>query len=124
MDTSRLPEPLRARIAEREARPAMEKARSLLRSYVVDTDGTDEIREQLLATARYNTYYLRQEVAALEEILTADLPQGTLFLLVSVDGGWPLDHDPTDDGATVFLGELAGWVHAAIDQAEQERTDR
>ncbi|WP_240670484.1 hypothetical protein [Actinoplanes solisilvae] len=121
MDTSGLPEPLRARIAEREARSTIEKARSLLQGYVPDSDGSDEIREELLTTARYNTYFLRQELTALETVLTEDLPNGTLFRMVSIDASWPLDDDPTDAGAAVFLRQFAGWVRAAIDQAENEK---
>lgn len=112
-----IPEPLRARIAEREARSDVEKVRSLLESYVQDTDGIDEIRDGLASTARHNTYFLRQELAAVESLLSTDLPSGMLFRLVAVSGGWDLDHDPTDAGAAVFLRELAGWVQEAIDAA-------
>ncbi|MGK5684909.1 hypothetical protein [Actinoplanes sp. URMC 104] len=122
MDTSRLPEPLRARIAEREARSTMEKARSLMLGYVADTDGIDEIRTELESTARYNTYFLRQELAALETLLTEELPPGTLFELVSVDGSWPLDDDPTDAGAAAFLRQFLAWGWAAIASAETGRT--
>ncbi|MBL7256210.1 hypothetical protein [Paractinoplanes lichenicola] len=112
-----IPEPLRARLAEREARSDLEKVRSLLQGYVEDSDGIDEIRNGLARTARRNTHFLRQELAAVESLLTAELPSGTLFRLVAVNGGWDLDHDPTDAGAAVFLRELAGWVREAIDAA-------
>ncbi|MCO8274645.1 hypothetical protein M1L60_29015 [Actinoplanes sp. TRM 88003] len=63
-------------------------------------------------------------VAALVAVLADDLPPGRLFRLVSVDGGRSLDHDPTDSGAAVHLRELVRWIHAAIDQAEEEHGRR
>lgn len=119
MDLSQIPEPLRARKAELEARSAVEKVRALLQSYVADTDGINEIRDGFATTAQYNAYFLTQDLAALEAVLTQDLPPGALFRLVSVDGSWPLDDDPTDAGAAGFLRELAGMVRDAIDEAER-----
>lgn len=117
MNTSPIPEPLRARMAELEARSDVEKVRSLLNGYVQDTESIEEIRQELALTAQYNTHFLRQELEAVESLLTADLPSGTLFRLVAVNGGWDLDHEPTDAGAAAFLRELAGWVREAIDAA-------
>ena len=121
MDTSRLPEPLRARMAERDALPALEKVGSLLRGHVADTDGLEEVREELTMTARSSTRYLRQQLGAIETVLTEDLPAGTLLRLVEGDGLWPLDDDPTDAGAAHFLRELADLLSGIIQAADQGR---
>ncbi|XVU27042.1 hypothetical protein ACQPZJ_08375 [Actinoplanes sp. CA-054009] len=121
MDPSQLPEPLRARMAEQAARSSVEKVRSLLLGHVADTDGIDEVRAQLRMTATHTTTYLRQDLDAIDAVLTEPLPQNTLLHLVAGDGGWPLDDDPTDAGASAFLRDLAGMIRAVIDEAEDAR---
>ena len=108
-------------MAERDALPPMEKVRSLLRGHVADSDGIDEVHDELAMTAQTSTRYLRQQLAAIETILTDPLPPGTLLRLVEGDGGWPLDEDPTDAGAAHFLRELAGMLGDVIEQADQQR---
>jgi hypothetical protein len=117
MDASRIPESLRARLAEKEASPPLEKVRSLLRSHVADTDGWDEIRLELEMTSQHSTRPLRQGLDAIDAVLTEDLPPGTLLRMVAGDAGWPLDDDPTDAGAAVFLRDLAGLISSVIDEA-------
>ncbi|MDT5040339.1 MAG: hypothetical protein QOE51_1324 [Actinoplanes sp.] len=117
MDLSELPEPLRARIAERDARTPVEKVRAFLRGYVADSDGPDEIRGALQRTARTNTRYLRQDLAAMELVLAEPHTPGTLLRLVVGDGNWDLDRNPTDAEAAAVLGELAEMLRTVIDDA-------
>ncbi|MDY7088320.1 MAG: hypothetical protein SYR96_24835 [Actinomycetota bacterium] len=77
--------------------------RDLLRSYVLDTDGFDLTRREMVDAARYTTRCLRQELEALEWALEADLPTGILLQLVESDATIGLDDDPTDAGAAVVL---------------------
>jgi hypothetical protein len=107
---------LRARMAEQEARPPLEKVRDLLDGHVVDTDGWGEIREELRMTARHSTRPLRQGLDAIEAVLAADLPTGTLLRMVAGEAGKSLDHDPTDAGAAAFLRELAGLIRSVLDE--------
>lgn len=118
MDTSGLPESLRARIAERTALPAIEKVRAVLHGYVSDADSLDEVRADLQATAKENPFFLRQYLAALETILTEPQPAGTLLRLVEWDGNWGIDHNQTDAGAADFLRGLADMLRTVIEQAD------
>ena len=112
-----MPESLRAHIAEKESRPPLEKVRSLLRSHVADTDGWGEIHDELEMTAQHSTRPLREGLDAIDAVLAEELPPNTLLRMVAGDAGWPLDNDPTDAGAAVFLRELAGMIRAVLDEA-------
>ncbi|MFG1996109.1 hypothetical protein ACGFJ7_39650 [Actinoplanes sp. NPDC048988] len=118
MDPYQLPEPLRARMAELEARSSLEKVRSLLLGHVADADSLDEVRSLLKMTAAHTTTYLRQDLDAIDEILTEPLPPNTLLHLVAGEAGWPLDDNPTDAGASRFLRDLANMIREVIDEAE------
>ncbi|WP_433302085.1 hypothetical protein ACQP2F_08030 [Actinoplanes sp. CA-030573] len=118
MDTSELPESVRARIAERSALPAVDKVRALLHGYVADAETFSEIRDELASTARTNTVFLRQYLAALETILTEPQPAGTLLRLVESDGNWGIDHDQTDAGAAEFFRRLADMLREVIGEVE------
>ena len=121
MDTSGLPESLRARIAERTALPPIDKVKALLHGYLSDADSLAEVRADLQATADTNPFYLRQYLEALETVLTEQQPSGTLLRLVEWDGNWGIDHDQTDAGAAVFLRDLADMLRVVIEQADQRR---
>jgi hypothetical protein len=116
MDASQVPESLRARMAEKEARPPLEKVRSLLRSHVADSDGWGEVRDELEMTSQHSTRPLRQGLDAIDAVLAEELPPGTLLRMVAGDAGWPLDGDPTDAGAAAFLRELAGQIRSVLDE--------
>ena len=103
-------------MAELEARSSLQKVRDLLHAHVSDADGLDEGRADFALTARATTDNLRQELDALESIVTEDLPPGTLLRLVEGDGNWGLDHDPTDAGAAAFLRQLAGILRSVLDE--------
>ena len=120
MDASQIPESLRARMAEQDARRPLEKVRSLLRSHVADTDGWGEIRDELEMTSQHSTRPLRQSLEAIDAVLVEELPAGTLLRMVAGDAGWPLDEDPTDAGAAVFLRKLADLIGSVLDDSHRK----
>lgn len=119
MDISELPEPLRTRAAELISRPPIEKVRSFLHGYVEDAEDVDEVRRELRSDARRNTFFLQQDLAALEAILAEPQVPGTLLRLVEFDANWGIDHDQTDHGAAVFLRQIAQLVRDVIEDAER-----
>jgi hypothetical protein len=117
MDLSDFPEPLRARIAERDARTPVEKVRAFLRGYVADSADPDEVRAALQRTAGTSIRFLRQDLAAIEFVLSEPSTPGTLLRLIVGDANRDLDRDPTDAGAAAVLAELAELLRAVIDDA-------
>ena len=117
METSGLPESLRARMEELAARPSMQVVRDFLLSHVLDMDGPDEIRADLRSVASFGTYWLRQDLAALESVVADPPMDDTLARLVGWEANWVLD-DPSDAGAVEFLRELAQMLREVIDEAE------
>ncbi|MDR6320834.1 hypothetical protein [Actinoplanes couchii] len=106
---------------ELTARPDMEKVKSLLRSRVADSSGLDEVREDFRSSARFETFFLRQDLVALETILAEPQAAGTLLELVEDDANWVIDEDQTDRGAAAFLRGIADMLRAAIEEAESAR---
>ncbi|WP_250036065.1 hypothetical protein [Paractinoplanes maris] len=104
-------------MAEQDAWSSAEWVGWLLRGHVADTDGDDEIRDELMTTARHSTRSLRRAVVAVDVVLAEQQPPGTLIFMVADDGGRALD-DPTDRGAAEFLRRLADWTRAAVEAAE------
>lgn len=121
METSGLPDPLRTRMAQLDAMPALETARSFLSGVVADAGSLDEVRSDLASLAQSNTRSHQRYLQALETVLSEDQPSGTLLQLVEGYGNWSLDHDPTDAGAAVFLADLVTMLRSVIDEAEQNR---
>ena len=121
METSGLPEPLRARMAQLDAMPALETARDFLSGIVSDAGSLEEVRADLTQLARSNTRSHHRYLDALEIVLSEQHPPGTLLQLVEGYGNWSLDHDPTDSGAAAFLADLIRMLRAVIGEAEQRR---
>lgn len=119
METSRLPEPIRARMEALAARSPIEAVREFLRDHVTDSDGLDEVRADLYLVAQVSTLGLRQDLTAIESLL-AEPPStpGTLARLVGWEANWVLD-DPSDAGAARFLTDLAQMLREVIDEVEQ-----
>lgn len=115
METSSLPEPIRARIEALAARSPMETVRDFLRGHVMDTEGLDEVRADLKQVAQFDTVSLRQDLAAIESVLAEPPADGTLARLVGWDANWVLE-DPSDAGAAAFLDELASMLRSVIDE--------
>jgi len=123
VDISRLPEPLRGRAEELERRPTLQKVREFLSGHVNDMDSVDEIRDQLRSIAASTTFGLRSEMRALDEFLAAPRPPGQLAELVAWDANWRLD-DPSDEGAEVFLRQLADMLREVVTEADEQRMRR
>ncbi|GAA2567428.1 hypothetical protein GCM10010435_46360 [Winogradskya consettensis] len=117
MDMSDLPEPLRARMAERDARSSMKVLQDFVARYLPEADGVEEMRADFLYTAGYNVSSLRQDLKAIEAVLAERPAAGVLSRLVAWEGNWVLD-DPSDEGAARFLGELAQVLREVIGRAE------
>jgi hypothetical protein len=115
---SDLPDALRARMEELDARPALETVRDLLGANVADAESFDEIRADQRRLAQVSTRAIRRDLAALEALL-ADPPSspGSLARLVGWEGNWVLD-DPSDDAAAQFLRELAQLLREVLDEAD------
>lgn len=118
METSGLPEPLRARMAELDAMSSLEIVREFLRGNVADAESLGEIRRDLQQLAQITTRAIHRDLAALEAVL-AEPPAapGTLARLVGWDANWVLE-DPSDAGAARFLRELAEMLREVIAEAE------
>jgi hypothetical protein len=119
MESSGLPEPLRTRMAQLDAMPALETARNFLSGVVSDAESLEEVRADLVRLARSNTRSHHRYLGALEAVLSEEQPPGTLLQLVEGYGNWSLDHDPTDRGAAAFLGDLVRMLRSVIDEAER-----
>ena len=86
---------------------------------MLDTDGFDETRSEMSATANFSIYAaesLRKDLDALEWILTTEQPPGLLLYLVEIDANISLD-DPTDAGAAVILRQVAAILNEVLDEA-------
>ncbi|MBW6439321.1 hypothetical protein KZ829_36920 [Actinoplanes hulinensis] len=119
MDFSDLPEPMRNRIAERSARPPLDKVRDMLQTYVEDAEDLDEVRRELRDTTNFSTFYLHQYLAAFETILSEPQPPGTLLRLVAWDANWGMGENATDEAAAVFLREIAEMIRDAIRESDR-----
>lgn len=118
MAMSGLPEPLRARMAELDARSALDTVRDFLSSDLADAGSLDGLRADLRRVAQTSTLSIRQDLAALEALLAGPpLEPGALTRLVAWEGNWVLD-DLTDAGAAAFLRSLADLLREVIDEAE------
>lgn len=89
----------------------------MLSKYLSDALDLAEVEQGFRRTARRNTFYLEQYLAALETILNEPQPPGTLLRLVEYDANWGIDHDQTDNGAADFLREIANLLRVAIEGA-------
>ncbi|MEV4707908.1 hypothetical protein [Actinoplanes sp. NPDC049316] len=87
----------------------------VLHGYISDAEDFDEIRRDLVSTARTNTIFLRQYLDALEVVLSEPQPVGTLLRLVEGDANWGIDHDQNDAGAAVFLRDVARLLREVLD---------
>ena len=116
MESHDLPDPLRARIAKQESRPAMDRVRHFLHYYVADSDGTDEVYAEIRRTMLTDASSVRQDLEAVETVLEDEHVPGALLRLVEGDGNRGLDN-PTDDEAAAFLHGLAQLLRSALDQS-------
>jgi hypothetical protein len=86
--------------------PALETVRQFLRSYCADADSIEEIRDEAGRAAAFNPQPLLQALRALELVIANPPSDGSLSLLVAIDGNRQLK-DPSDAGAVEYLRTLA-----------------
>ncbi|MDQ0366560.1 hypothetical protein [Catenuloplanes indicus] len=116
---SALPEPMRARLAAKNAMPPMEVLREFLMGDVADFS-LDEVRDNLAEIARGSTRSHERALAAIEAVLTDPPPAGELLHLVSWYANRAL-RDKTDAGAAGFLREVADILRDVITEATPGR---
>lgn len=121
MDMSRLPESLRARLAERATMAPLEKVKNFLHGTVSDAEDFDEIRAELRAIGQVTTFGLREDLAAFESVLADPGPEGELARLVARDANWVLD-EFSDRAAEGFLRSLVTMLRETIADAESPRS--
>lgn len=109
-----VPDRLRAR-ANEPLPPALEQVRSLLRSYIADSDGLDEVRTELASMAQVNQETVRRKAAAIEALLADPPPPGTLATLVAIDGNCVLDDETSDAAAASWLNDLAILIRRVLE---------
>ena len=116
MDRSRLPEPTRRCLEERDAEPVIDQVRSLLGWLLGEAYSVDEVRGQLQRLAGSNTRGIRRDLTAIEALLANPPGEGVMARLVGWDGNWVLE-DPSDAGAAAFLQEVAEMLRQVIAEA-------
>jgi hypothetical protein len=88
--------------------PAHDAAARFLRVYFADADSWEDAAANLAATARANPRPVQAGLSALEALLAAPQPAGTLRDLVGYHANWRLDS-----------GEEAEWLRRAAGLARQ-----
>jgi hypothetical protein len=103
---------LRARLYP-PAAPPLEATREFLRSYCDDSDGLDEVRDEVARAAAYNPLPLRAALGAIEAVIADPPGDGTLSEMVAVDANHRLP-DPSVAGALEDLREVAGVLREGL----------
>lgn len=103
--------------------PPLEAAAKFLRSFFAD-DSWEEAKERLTKLASRNTRAILAGLAGVEGLL-ADPPaeKGALYDLVMWDANTSLDHNPTDEGAAIWLKEVAEMVREVLGNKQPPRLD-
>jgi hypothetical protein len=113
---------LRARLEAQRRQPPLQVASRFLRGFCSDALHMEEVREDMIDTKATNPYTLQEGLAAIEALL-ANPPseEGTLATLVMWEANWGIDEDPTDAGATVWLGEMAELIRDVLGNDQPPR---
>lgn len=109
-----VPDKLRARASQPPA-PALDQVREFLRGYIADSDGIEDVRTELVRMAEVNRESVRRKAVAIEDLLAAPPPPGTLATLVAVDGNWVLDDETSDAAAAAWLSDLATLIREILE---------
>jgi hypothetical protein len=98
---------LQQKLAEQLSRklPAMDTVREFLQYQVWGAEPED-VERSVRGLHAVNQYRVSQIIDALEQVIAADHPPGTLSQLVMIDGNQML-MDESDDGARTWLRDLA-----------------
>ncbi|WP_067574348.1 hypothetical protein [Nocardia acidivorans] len=113
-----IPDKLRMR-ANEPPPPAIDQVREFLGGYVADCDGLDELRADLARMAQVNRKTVRRKAEAIEALLAARQPPGTLSRMVAVDANWVLDDETSDAAAESWLRDIAALIHSVLLELEQ-----
>lgn len=97
-------------------RPAgIEAARELLQNYVFDAD-MNQLRAIIEHMSSVNPITIIDGLQGLEDVLVEPQPAGILAELVALYANRSLD-DPSDEGARIWLAQLAGRVREWLGDA-------
>ncbi len=113
---SRLPEPMRRRMAEKRTEPPLAQVRDFLQSFLGDALDLDEARTTLRMLAQTNTRSIHLALDSIEQVVADPMMESELARLVGWDGNWVLE-DPSNAGAKVFLQEVADMLRDILDDA-------
>lgn len=106
-------EVLRARMS-RPRPPAIDEVREFLLCHVADIDDLDELRRDVARTAQLNQKTVLRDAEAIEALLSALQPPGTLSWMVAAQGNWVLDDETSDDAAAEWLRGLATLIREVV----------
>jgi hypothetical protein len=99
------------RLRDAMRRPAgIEAAREFLQTYVSDAD-MSHLRAIIEHMRNVNAVTISDGLEGLEDVLAENQSEGVLAELVARDANRSLD-DPSDEGARIWLAQLAGRVRA------------
>jgi hypothetical protein len=102
-------------------RPAgIEAAREFLQTYVFDAD-MKQLRAIIEHMCNVNPITIIDGLEGLEDMLAEKLPAGVLAELVARDANRSLD-DPSDEGARIWLTQLASRVREWLGDAAPPRS--
>lgn len=106
--------------ADAPAPPPLEATRAFLESFCSDSDGIEEVRDEVARAAAYNPRPVRAALRAIEEVIADPPGDGTLSYMVAVDANRSLD-DPGDAGALEYLREVASVVRGVLHPDSPDR---
>lgn len=109
-----VPDKLRARASQPPA-PPLDQVREFLRGYIADASGLDDVRTELVRMAEVNRETVRRKAVAIEDLLAAPPPPGTLATMVAVDGNWVLDDETSDAAAATWLASMATLIREILE---------
>jgi hypothetical protein len=116
MDMSRLPEPMRRRMAEKRTDSPLAQVRDFLQSFFGDAMSLAEVQATLRMLASTNTRSIHLALSAIEQVVADPMMESELARLVGWDGNWVLE-DPSNAGAKAFLQQVAGMLREVLDDA-------
>lgn len=109
-----IPDRLRAH-AERPLPPVIDRVREFLSFYVADSVGLDEVEGHLTRFAQVNYRSVQRDAEAIEALLAAPQPPGTLSWLVAADANWVLEDESSDTEAAEWLHGLAILIRKVLE---------
>lgn len=100
---------------------SLEATRSFLQTYFGDALSLEEVRASLERITSVNHRAALESLCGIESlILNPPLEKGVLAEMIAWDANWVLD-DPTDQGAKVFLREVAKMIREVLGDRQPPR---